>query len=362
MNKFHHFVLFALIAILSACGGHTEEGTDLASSNNELRSCSWQDIDLSNIMVANEPMRFVAGVWGSSQDNVYATVSSAKAGAILHFDGQSWTQEVLPLQPMLTLRINGRSDGTQIMASVLNAAAQTVLVKYEAGVWSEMKNSPSASAIMDIVYIGDDAYAVGQDMTGANAAWFLDGDEWIKITLPNLSDTYQLYRGYGTNEGAVFVGNRLNVDNEPIGGVMLYLDGATWYPLDVPADCVSIGDVHGSSLDDVYTTCMTQTLESNIYHVANRSQWTSTLVDGAHVPVWSFGSNSVVTVGFSQVSQENVNTLPEVSLFSTVITSEGTQTSPFDSDGQLPVELWFDASGHTGYLATFRQLYRGACR
>ncbi len=327
-----------------------------------ISSCSWQAEDLSAITIDGESIRFVGGVWGSAPNNVYATASSAKAGAIIHYDGQAWAEEMLTESVLTTIRISGRADGSQVLASAIGQDAKIALVELNAGIWSLMANQPDANAIMDIVYAGNQAYAVGQDLTGANAVWRQAGDSWVKITLPNMSTPYQLYRGYGTTDGAILVGNKLNAAHEPVGGVMMYLNGATWSVATVPAACMNMGDVHGTSLDDVYVTCTTQALDSMIYHVTNASQWEPTPATGVHMPVWTFGTHSAVTVGFTPPSAPATNTLPEVSLFSMIVTGQNTQTVPFTSNGQLPIELWFNTSGYTGFLATFRGLYRGTCR
>jgi hypothetical protein len=74
------------------------------------------------------------GLWGSGADNIVAVCDG---GRIMRYDGKTWTQEVAPAGPQMTLNAVWGSGPSNIFA-----VGRTTILRYDGKGWSTLVSSP----------------------------------------------------------------------------------------------------------------------------------------------------------------------------------------------------------------------------
>jgi hypothetical protein len=159
------------------------------------------------------------GIWGVAPDDIWALGS----GVVLHFDGVSWTSvpgtNMYGTWPLLTA-VGGSSAGDVKAVGYFN------IYHFDGTNWSWWEtqlDSKLVSTRLHDVWIGADGrgFAVGEVMSGGGRIFHWDGDDWTFVT----STSRPLRAVWGSSSN----------DVHAVGfGQMLHLDGTSWRQADHP--------------------------------------------------------------------------------------------------------------------------------
>ncbi|MEO6772770.1 MAG: hypothetical protein ABI467_07070 [Kofleriaceae bacterium] len=202
----------------------------------------------------------VRGLWGSAGDDVFAV---GDAGAILHWDGVSWTQMIAS-----TTALHG--VGGSGAAEVVAVGDGGVISRYTGAGWA-MPNSPATTLGLRDLWAGgpDDVIAVG-----AEGAFHLHDTTWAhELTSPTLAVT-----GRGPSDALVAATNTAQ-----------HWDGASWTAL-APGQIGSVADL--------WATPATYFAVSDYLSTFDGSTWTtSTIPIASSKGLWVAPSGRVWVAG-----------------------------------------------------------------
>jgi len=176
-------------------------------------------------MPAPDETASLAGVWGSSANDVFAVGS---AGTILHYDGATWT------------KIRDGED----LGAVWGSSAEDVfavgegILHYDGQTWTAA-STPEGSTFLSGIWgsSGTDVFAVGRFGTILH----YDGHGWTRMSVPVGDEG--LLDVWGTSDDNVFAVGE--------SGTVLHYDGVAWAKESVPVTNDLTG-IWGSSANDVY--------------------------------------------------------------------------------------------------------------
>lgn len=58
-------------------------------------------------------------------------------------------------------------------------------------------------------------------------------------------------------------------DYTPVEAILLFFDGTSWNSITTPPNAVRLGEIHGSSMDDLYIIGLESDNTSVVYHVTD---------------------------------------------------------------------------------------------
>ncbi len=170
--------------------------------------------------------RYLAGVWGSAADDVYAVGNS---GLILHYDGNpgmNWEQ--IPIPTMLDLRSIWGSSANDIWAVGEDGA---ILHSHNGIDWQLEPGIPGYKNFMDIWGTApDNIWAVGRDVASglSGLIWHWNGVEWneeLDTSEPLGATQFEGIWGSGPDE--IFV---VGAGSGGSQGICYKYNGTSWSP------------------------------------------------------------------------------------------------------------------------------------
>ncbi|MBW2704155.1 MAG: hypothetical protein JRF33_25325 [Deltaproteobacteria bacterium] len=179
----------------------------------------------------------ITGIWGSNDDNIFATTHSMSTGSILHYDGNAaddWTNLGQTINLWGFRGIWGLNEN-DIYA--VGDALVAFIWNYDGFDWSEIYRLGLPSDFWSIVDIwgtsSENLFAVG----GRGAVHHFDGQDWT-VELVTGQDQDILLGVWGASAQDVFAVGA--------NGNMWHYDGTTWSPM-VSGTTEDINDVWGTS-------------------------------------------------------------------------------------------------------------------
>ena len=146
-------------------------------------------------------------------------VAVGEYGAILEFDGESWTRAASPLQPT----IDNELDGVAFSAGrVFAVGARGALLERQGGVWRQV-SVPTSGGLMSVAVTADGKFGVAVGQGGVILHY--DGEQWSKVTSPlEKPGDIWLFKValYSKDFGVAVGGNR---SGALTGVVLVYRDG-----------------------------------------------------------------------------------------------------------------------------------------
>jgi len=165
-------------------------------------------------------------VWATSRVNAF--VVAGEPGAIVHYDGATWT-------PMTTGTTSRLSDIWGSSETDVFAVGQTgAVLHYDGSTWAVMPTETSNNLLGVWGSSGTDVYAVGD----AGTILHYDGTQWKAV--PSMTQN-RLTGVWSSSDRDVFV----------VGGIILHYDGKTWTRMGTTNGAHK---VWGSGAGDVYVT------------------------------------------------------------------------------------------------------------
>ncbi len=162
---------------------------------------------------------WLLSVWGPSASSVYAMGGQPGAGRLHHFDGSSWAPVDVPEATPLLTWAYGFSD------SDITFVGDAGAVLHFDGTTFTAQSTPTTENLWGVWGAApDDLYAVGGSGRDGGVPTLLhfDGAAWSAVTLPTLqkANVNALFKVWGTSATNVYaVGQR---------GTVLHFDGASW--------------------------------------------------------------------------------------------------------------------------------------
>ncbi len=203
------------------------------------------------------------GVWGSNPSDVYAV---GALGTILHFDGSTWTAQTSGTSVTLT-SVWGSSP-----SDVYAVGATGTILHFDGSTWTAQTSGTSVTLTSVWGSSPSDVYAVGASGTILH----FDGSTWTAQTS-------------GTTARLTGVWSSSVSDIHAVGtnGVILHSDGTTW----TAQTTVGLNGVWGSSARDVYAVGA----KGTILHF-DGTTWTAQTSGTTEMLVGVWSSNAGVTV------------------------------------------------------------------
>lgn len=177
--------------------------------------------------------RWFMNLSARSAADVWAVGGTQEQGAVMHFDGETWSEVPLDEQvPLLNWVHPFAADDVFVVGN-----GGTIL-HFDGKGWTKAA-VPTTDPLWGVWGASpDDVWAVGGSGFGSGQPWLLhfDGAEWTPQELPPLSrqNVYALYKVWGTGRDDVRVVGQ--------DGVALHFDGARWEEEDTGAkdDLISL--------------------------------------------------------------------------------------------------------------------------
>lgn len=169
----------------------------------------------------DESFGTLLSVWGPSRSEVYAVGGNPAAGAMVLFDGSTWTEQTLPDGFPLANWVFGVPDadgGTILWVS----GNDGMLARRDASGWTSMDLGTTSDLWGIWGTADDDMWTVGGDLPGDEPVLaHYDGSAWSLMGIPALDrESDALFKVWGSGPSDVFsVGQ---------SGVILHFDGSEW--------------------------------------------------------------------------------------------------------------------------------------
>jgi hypothetical protein len=320
-----------------------------------------RDASFDALKINGTDVKLVGGMWGSSSTDYYVTIATYTEGAVAHNQSGVWTIENLNPVPTSVGSVWGSG------ANDVYAIARTnvgLLYHWNGSLWADDPNKPQAKSYWDVW--GSDAsnvYMIGADNGWNLRVWKKTGNSWATETIPSLQKT-GFNRIWGTRQHVLVTGyTDTNLDGNPDGGVLLHYDGNVWTQVQVPADAVSLGEVNGTSLSDLYVTGQLSGGNGVIYHVTqNLATWTAYATGSVgQGPLLSLQPGTAISAGYLPppgAGQLRLTTLNQTSPLNTYAV---------DSLAYNPVKIWAEPGTdkvhfvHISYPGVVSGHYTGNC-
>ncbi len=154
----------------------------------------------------------ILGIWGSSDQDIFATGSYNSSAAILHYNGSSWARtSISGINQLLSV---WGSSGSDLYA----VGSQGSIVHYDGLNWQTVESNTSNYLHGIWGSSGSDVYAVGDYGTIKH----YDGTAWSRMASPTSNTLYSIW---GSSASDIYaVGDR---------GTVLHYDGAAWSLVDI---------------------------------------------------------------------------------------------------------------------------------
>jgi hypothetical protein len=292
------------------CVAHNGQGSQCDGSGSctpgivDIQCSNWgRDASFDALKIDGADIQLVGGMTGTSANDLYVSIATYAKGAIGHWNGSTWTNEALPSTPSVPTKVGGiwTPDGTTVYATGADVNASRLFVR-TGGVWTNAPNQPSTISMEDVT--GTDAnnvWVLGQD-AGIGKIWKKSGASWSLQSLPALPFPHRMLRIWALNANNVFAtGFSLNGNSDPNGGILVRWNGSSWSKVaGLPADCIQVGAIHGTSINDLFVTGQKSNGHGVVYHVTNNlstwDEYSDPNVD-FYYPVWSKSTGAVLAGG-----------------------------------------------------------------
>jgi hypothetical protein len=190
-----------------------------------------------HIMESSGPGCELSGLWGSTDNDVYAVSCH---GMLLRYTGGQWSEVTSVSNPMLGLNDVWGSGPNDIFAVGGDWEPSGVILHYDGADWSQMDSDVRHSLHGVWGSSRDDVFAVG----GNGTIVHYDGNMWTTMMS---GTTEQLSSIWGSSRTDIFaVGG-----DDWSGGVVLHYDGSVWRVAYSDVDAALFG-VWGSGPDNVF--------------------------------------------------------------------------------------------------------------
>lgn len=324
-----------------------------------------RDASFDALKINGTDVKLVGGMWGSSSTDYYVTIATYTEGAVAHNQSGVWTIENLNPVPTSVGSVWG-SGLNDVWIAARNYSGY--LFHWNGSAWIDDPNKPTGTKQFTDVWGADasNVYLLGANASWVPKIWKKSGNSWTPMTLPAFpSVPVGISRIWGLDENHVFAPGYYDQDNDgnPDHGILLYFDGNVWTQVQVPADVVSLGEVHGTSLSDLYVTGQLSGGNGVIYHVTQGlTTWTArtngTVVQG---PAMSLQPGTVISAG----------TLPPAGAgqlrLTTLNQSSPINTYAVDNLAYGPMKFWAEPGTdkvhfiHISYPGVVSGHYTGNC-
>jgi hypothetical protein len=212
------------------------------------------------------------GVWGASSDNVFAVGSP---GAILHFDGSTWSWMTVPPGTPSSLREVWGADASHVFVVGDGGA----ILFYNGATWASMATGTTANLSGVWGFSPTDVYAVGN----AGTILHYDGTAWSPMA-----------SGTSLDINAVWGPSATDVFAATDGGLVLRSNGTAWWTFisqntGCPYEPPDFFDVWGTS-SDLFAVGD----EGRVLHFSGRTlTFMDTGTDSSYWRIWGTGPSDV---------------------------------------------------------------------
>lgn len=244
----------------------------------------------------------VRGVWGTSPTNLFTAYikniepGKTVCGAILHFDGQKWTEMPLPpkifsydnrFSPLLSghFQFSGTARNDvyllEYLQSDMNGRSFSARILHYDGVsWTEIWAPETGRITEKLTALWGDSTS-GLFCVGENVILHFDGVQWDRISL----DKY-LNGINGSSPNHIFA--------EEYNGAILHFDGNRWATIADNRDRDTFTGIWGDTVDDVFAVGG----EGILFHYDGTS-WLemNSTADENLLDVWGRSGTDVFAVG-----------------------------------------------------------------
>lgn len=179
----------------------------------------------------------LAGVWGSSPDDVFIVGGKSDAGEIYHYDGERWRGATLPTVPLLIWVYGFGPD------DVYAVGVSGAMVHYDGEAWSAIETGTDLNLWGVFGFAPDDLWIVGGDpFEGAPILLHYDGTRFEPAPIP-AGPEHALFKVWGIDGRVFAVGQQ---------GLILGYDAGAWTRYDAgaeaDADFVSLWGTSGDHI------------------------------------------------------------------------------------------------------------------
>lgn len=185
------------------------------------------------------------GVWGMASDDVFAVGSN---GAIVHYDGTSWTSMTAATAAIRFEGVWGaRHDDVYAVGNSFDPQSGSIPLVYhwDGGQWQEI-NAPATSYLKSVWGTGDHSIFVGDSL---GKVYRYDGEAWTFSG--SASFTYGVSGFWGISERNLYAVGGSWGGTYGSGGIISRFDGSTWRPMTIdPVD--PLYGVWGTGNGDVF--------------------------------------------------------------------------------------------------------------
>lgn len=330
------------------CGQNQSCVNGLCQNNPQQFSCNgWaRDATFDAFKIDGNDVQLVGGIWGTGASNLYVTAATYSKGVIAHWNGSNWLTETLPSVPTKLGGIWG-ADANNVWAAGADSNNSRLYYR-TGGSWIDVPSQPWTIEMMDVT--GTDAnnvWIVGQD-AGEGKVWRKNGSSWDAQVLPSLPFPHALKRIWALDANHVFAtGYVFDINtSQKTEGLLIHYTAGNWSDVtSVPADCVEITEIFGTSVNDLFVSGTTSMGGGVVYRVTNNlSTWTAypnPNVAG-YGPVWSKYPGTFLSSGYE----------PPAGAGKLRITTKDDMgpppTYPVDNMAYNPVKFW--ANGNVVHM------------
>jgi hypothetical protein len=213
------------------------------------------------------------GLWASAQDNVYVAAGYIGGpGKLVHYDGSSWSEVMLPDTYPIYRMFSVYGDGNGIVWAGGNwnsggVVPYAMLIKLQDGDWQAETVQPMVTDVEAVrsIWAGDGVVVVSADIQDSSVNWdsyiyIKQGETWIKTQTPLHQVPFRILKVWGRSANEIYaVGGKLEVENNSIAGwmeaVLWRYNGSSWSEVTTPpTDFTYFSDVHGNADGEIYVS------------------------------------------------------------------------------------------------------------
>ncbi len=312
-----------------------------------------------DISFDSNTMLTASGIWGSSSDDIYVTVTSSTQGMVEHWIG-GWLLESLPTHvngtatfPERAYAIWGLSSNDAWATANGKSGTQAMLFHKATFIngWTEDDTEPAAM-FFNSIWGADSSniFLLGKQTSGYRV-WRKAVSGWNDMSAPSPGAHGAFTQVWGLDASHVFVSGYAdsNGDGNPDGGILLYWNGSAWNSLTVPSGCIELNGVHGTSLGEIWATGVNSSGQGVIYSItSNLTTWTPFVSSTVtwYGPIWSTQN------GRSLAGGDQGATATAGIMRLTSIIQGAASTSSVDAKAYWPAAFWFDSASNTMHAVT----------
>lgn len=250
----------------------------------------------------------VGHVYCPTKDSCYVPVRNGGKATVMHWNGTTCSDEVIPGPPNWAVGISGTGeDSIRLAANDLSNGSLRIKT---GGVWVLDSTQPAAKRFNDITVVSaTEMYLLGNDPSWAITIWKGNGSAWTALPKLPSADWFSAVQLYADGLGRVAVGG-YDVDSTtsaPKRVAVYVYDGTSWAKISSPVaeDFVIGGQIHGSSMNELWIGGATSTPQGKVCKLNSLSAWTCYVSSGTTSatksdifgPVYSPWTGAVVTGG-----------------------------------------------------------------